>query len=102
MNTINMPGFTADASLYRTSEPYRMATILEALEVSPKLYLQRVRGPAGPIGLPGQDCEGACLHVCMLNGHATQQCIDSCRSTCTGSPFTALLAQGLTKIGSVI
>ncbi len=46
----------------------------------------RVRGPFGPIGLPGQDCEGACLHVCMMTGWGSQQCLRSCLSTCGGTP----------------
>jgi hypothetical protein len=88
MNRMNTPGFTAEASLYKTSNFYGMAATFEALEASGNLYLQRVSGPYGPIGLPGQNCEGACLHVCMLTGRATKECMDNCMSTCTGSPFT--------------
>jgi hypothetical protein len=53
----------------------------------------RVRGPFGPIGLPGQDCSGACLHVCMLTGWNVEQCYQSCLSTCGGIPG-GLLAFG--------
>lgn len=95
MHTMTMPGFTADASLYSTRAPYRRAPTLEARGSSSKLYLQRVSGPEGPIGLPGQDCSGACLHMCMQTGRATQQCIESCMSTCAGSPFMAQLGYAL-------
>lgn len=54
--------------------------------VSDAVVPLRVRGPFGPIGLPGQDCFGACLHVCMLSGWMLQQCLQSCMSTCSGTP----------------
>jgi hypothetical protein len=86
---MHSPGFTAEASLYKTSRPYGMVATSEALNASPGLYLQRVRGPTGPIGLPGQDCDGACSHICMIFGGGSQQCFDSCRSTCSGYPIAA-------------
>jgi hypothetical protein len=82
---MNIPGFTAEASLYKTRKPYGMAATFEASEVRAKLYLQRVSGPWGPIGLPGQDCLGACLHICMTFGGGAA-CRDSCLSTCHGTP----------------
>ena len=54
--------------------------------VSDAVMPHRVRGPEGPIGLPGQDCNGACLHVCMMSGWNVQQCMQSCLSTCGGTP----------------
>jgi hypothetical protein len=54
--------------------------------VSDAVKLLRVSGPYGPIGLPGQDCNGACLHVCMMSGSGLQQCLQSCMSTCGGTP----------------
>ena len=53
--------------------------------VSDAVVPLRVRGPFGPIGLPGQDCLGACLHVCMTFGGG-QQCLLSCMRTCGGTP----------------
>jgi hypothetical protein len=89
---VTVPLFTGEASLYKTSNLYSMATTFGALDGSSSVYPQRVSGPFGPFGLPGQDCAGACLHLCMLSGQATQACINSCQSTCTGSPFaTGLL-----------
>jgi len=82
---VTVPLFTGEASLYKTSKVYGMATTFGILDGSSSVYPQRARGPFGPFGLPGQDCAGACLHLCMLSGHAaTQECIDSCNSTCTG------------------
>jgi hypothetical protein len=53
--------------------------------VSDAVVPLRVSGPFGPIGLPGQDCFGACLHVCMTFGGG-QQCLLSCMRTCGGTP----------------
>jgi len=54
--------------------------------VSARIVPLRVSGPYGPIGLPGQDCAGACLHICMMSGWGVQQCVESCLSTCGGIP----------------
>ena len=86
---MNIPLFTAEASIYETSKLYGMATTFGTLDGSGSLYPQRVSGPFGPFGLPGQDCAGACLHLCMLSGQATQECLGMCLSTCSGSPFNA-------------
>jgi hypothetical protein len=88
---VTVPLFTSEASLYKTKNVYGMATTLGTSDGSGSVYPQRVIGPFGPFGLPGQDCAGACLHLCMLSGQATQACIDSCQSTCTGSPFATWL-----------
>jgi hypothetical protein len=53
---------------------------------SPAVVPLRVSGPFGPIGLPGQDCQGACLHICMMSGWGREQCMQSCLSTCGGTP----------------
>ncbi len=80
--TGDLPGFTAEASLYRTDRLYRMTTTLEPMQGSRTVGPQRATGPFGPIGLPGQDCEGACWHICMTFGGGLN-CIDECRNTCT-------------------
>jgi hypothetical protein len=91
MNRINIPGFTSEASLYKTSTPYSGAATLEALEVRTKLYLQRATGPTGPIGFPGQNCEGACWHMCMTNFGGVNpyfaRCMESCQASCSDLPF---------------
>ena len=89
---MKIPGFTAGASLYKTSRPYSMAVIFEGLDA--RLYPQRVTGPGGPIGLPGQDCQGACWHLCMSFGGGPN-CIDNCMRSCSGIPG------GLTTIGGL-
>ena len=84
---MTVPLFTGEMSLYKTSKLYGMATTFGTLDRSSSVYPQRVRGPFGPFGLPGQDCAGACFHLCVLSGQATQACINSCAITCTESPF---------------
>jgi hypothetical protein len=84
---MNIPGFTAEAAFYKATKQYFLAATFEASVVSTNVYLQRVSGPFGPFGLPGQDCSGACTHLCMLSGRASQECISSCMSTCTGFPL---------------
>lgn len=85
-----VPGFTAERSLYKPSRPYGVTATQEALDARPALYLQmrRATGPYGPIGLPGQDCEGTCPHICIMaaggsSGPYFDQCMASCASTCT-------------------
>jgi hypothetical protein len=89
MNRMRIPGFTAEASLCKIGKPYGTAIRFKFSEVITNLYPQRVSSPIGPIGLPGQDCGGACLHTCMLSGRVTQECMETCLSTCSGSPVIA-------------
>jgi hypothetical protein len=82
---MTLPGFTAADSLRCARKLYSMAATLDAGQASNVVHPQlgRPTGPYGPIGLPGQDCEGACLHVCMMNGGwGTDKCIADCVSTC--------------------
>lgn len=94
---MNIPGFTAEASLYKTSKHYGMAATLEAIELSTTLYpqMRRATGPYGPIGFPGQDCEGACWHVCMSTGGGRgwffEDCMNSCQSSCSEPSLIARL-----------
>ncbi|MCK6470086.1 MAG: hypothetical protein L6Q53_18110 [Candidatus Brocadia sinica] len=90
---MNMPEFTAEASLYKRSRPYGVAATLQAIHLSTIVYpqIRRATGPHGPIGFPGQDCYGACWHVCMTFGGFFDQCMDSCQSSCYESSFTARL-----------
>ena len=82
---MGMPGFTAEVSLHKTTQSHIAMATFQASQPSTNLYPQRVSGPSGPIGLPGQDCYGACLHICMTFGGGSG-CLVSCMSTCTGSP----------------
>jgi hypothetical protein len=92
---MNMPGFTAEASLNRTSEHYGMAATFEATQLAATLYPSRATGPFGPIGFPGQDCGGACWHVCMSSGlgHGPffDHCIDNCQRSCGETSFVSRL-----------
>lgn len=94
MKTMNMPGFTAEASLYKTSKHYSMAATLEGVGLSSTLYpqMRRATGPSGPIGFPGQDCGGACWHLCKMTGGGEwffDHCMNSCQSSCSQPSFNA-------------
>jgi hypothetical protein len=88
--TCDMPGFTAEATLCKTNRFYGMATTPEPTQGNGTVRLQRATGPTGPIGLPGQDCAGACLHMCMTFGGGSTfglgSCMAQCLSTCTDLP----------------
>jgi hypothetical protein len=93
---MNLPGFAAQASLYKTRRLYGFTTASKVTRANGTVDPQRATGPYGPIGLPGQDCSGACFHVCMIAsggrlGPYFDQCMDGCGSTCTGLSFAAEL-----------
>jgi hypothetical protein len=82
MNTV--PGFTAEASLFSSGRCYYVFAS-KALESATTVQMSRATGPFGPIGLPGQDCDAACEHICRTFGGGGifyDRCKDSCRSTC--------------------
>ena len=83
---MTLPEFSADASLYKTRSSYGMLATFSTQEKGGNLLLQRVSGPYGPIGLPGQNCQQACLHLCMMSGFDVARCVGGCLSTCGGSP----------------
>lgn len=59
MNTMNIPGFTAEVSLYKASERYRMARTINAMANDQKIVPQRI---------PLCSVEPECLNVCFLQG----------------------------------
>ncbi len=85
MNRMNIPGFVAEAALFETNRRYGGTVSAEdpgsRSRVSPQLG--RPTGPHGPIGLPGQDCSGACWHVCMSFGRGFfDPCVTNCMKSC--------------------
>jgi hypothetical protein len=89
----NLPGYTAENSLYQKRAHYRTVNNPEAMKVENAVYSQiraplfmgsRPTGPTGTIGLPGQNCYEACWHVCMTVGWwgPLEKCIEKCTSTC--------------------
>jgi hypothetical protein len=90
-----IPGFSANASLYRICGCYQTGgDTLKALQASytvcpqlqvPRLMTRRPRGPEGTIGLPGQNCEQACWHVCAtFTGSVTGPFFTKCLEDCVG------------------
>jgi hypothetical protein len=64
MNTMNMPGFTAEASLYKASERYSMARTVDAMANDQKILPQRIR-ICGHI-------DAECLSGCVAGGGGTR------------------------------
>jgi hypothetical protein len=58
---MNMPGFTAETSLYKTSGHYRMARTVNAIANGQKIIPQRV---------PLCEVEPECLQACFSLGYA--------------------------------
>lgn len=79
MNPAHLPEFTAERALDPSGGRFR--TTRRAPTAGRGVYPQAARGPWGPIGLPGQDCEGACLHICMTFGGGPN-CQSECRRNC--------------------
>ena len=60
MNIMNMPGFTAEASLYKASVRYGMARTVNAIANGQKIIPQRV---------PLCEVDPECLGWCQLSGY---------------------------------
>jgi hypothetical protein len=94
---MKLPGFTSEVLLDKKNRSYYMPANNEVTHSTHAVYLQlgiplsvgqRPTGPSGPIGLPGQNCEEACWHVCAMRWHgyrglAFRRCLMNCESTCT-------------------
>jgi len=76
MNTINnMPGFTADVSLYQTSGHYRTGR--------PTQMISAIYPAARPLGVGETTCDTYCCGVCSCCANkADQTCCANCGSTC--------------------
>jgi hypothetical protein len=87
---MTLPGFTAEVGLYRPNRAYGKSIGHQAApgdhtyRSDRMIMMQRVGGPHGPIGLPGQDCVSACMHNCERTGD--WWCVADCISTCRGLP----------------
>lgn len=102
---MNMPGFTADVSVYRTSNTYQAAygtlasnapaaAILSSLNPLPITAFPPQPPASGPVPgrIPHSDapiigllCYRICYSICrILFGH--EFCRDTCRSLCTRRP----------------
>jgi len=83
---MNLPEFTAEESLWRMAARW-VATTDTIQRSNAQIVPQRAMSPYGPIGLPGQDCEGACVHMCMTFGTgggfgSVSKCLAKCRYQC--------------------
>ncbi len=80
---MNVPGFTAEASLYHTSRPYQVAGMPEQVttSVQPTYFLGAYLGVVS--------CFGRCLGTCPRNpsGQVDRYCRYICAEQCGGAPY---------------
>lgn len=67
---MNMPGFTAEASLYKTSGNYRMIGTFDSVE--------------GSVQLAQGNCFRNCMEECVDEGLLPIQCLSICHHKCFG------------------
>jgi hypothetical protein len=72
---MNMPGFTAELSLYHPSEQYHTSQVRPAAEMRQGANFQLVT-PQLPIDPWGLRCRLNCLN--RFHGILLQQCLDNC------------------------
>jgi len=73
MNTMNMPGFTAEVSLYKTINHYHM---IEAIHQADGTVYAAQSGTGDPF------CFGRCFRECIEDGFPPFQCGPACRQEC--------------------
>jgi hypothetical protein len=76
MNTMKMPGFTAEVSLYKAINHYHM---IAAIHQADGTVHAAQFGPAYLI------CFRRCFRACIAGGGSGGQCSEECRSECTDS-----------------
>jgi hypothetical protein len=90
---MNMPQFTADASLYRTERRYQASSGLLAADHSGQVFPALV----GRWPIPGTQCEVNCIEVCTrFCGPTGWDCCNwetRCATTCQG-PVNHIVPQG--------
>ena len=73
MNVTNIPGFTAEASLYKAINPYHMIGML-----------QQADGVIRPAQIASDpSCFPECFRECIQEGIPPFQCGPACRRQCT-------------------
>jgi hypothetical protein len=93
MNTINMPGFTAETSLYETSKHYQSTTSQtysngEQVGISQLRPRVAVAPPGGGDGVPDcAVCFGICVAICVFTN--VPNCVDFCYDLCGCPPIPA-------------
>lgn len=95
---MKMPGFTAEASLYKTSEHYCMGGTLSKAALGTELVSAQLARPPYPllgigtlmvsdvcIGLCSGSCAMACIGACVWCPvcSACNECVDKCMGMCT-------------------
>src|SRR5215203_305949 len=61
--------------------------------VTAQIARDRPTGPYGPIGLPGQNCAGACIHICgsVIVANPPPGCLSDCLDSCVDEGLLALI-----------
>lgn len=77
MNTMHMPGFTAEVSLYETSNRYHM---IGAINQGDGTVQPAQNGSEDPF------CLTRCFRACIESGGSGFQCILECRNECNPQP----------------
>ncbi len=89
MNTMNMPGFTADAALYKTNGCYQSVATRDYSSEKQRVVSQLlVRAPVGGGGGNGAKgcavCAGLCYLICT--GVGETNCAERCYRLCCTDP----------------
>jgi hypothetical protein len=79
---MNLPGFRAQASLYKTSGSYHQAA--QAIDQNQRALLvsQGCTTICTPDPPPPPDCVPACVMDCRRRGGIALQCLAECRERC--------------------
>lgn len=90
MNATNMPGFTAEASLFLKGGYHFSVTVAshihrkDGVVIPQRFKLPRITVIPGPLM---SDCESACTHDCLVGGGGVSDCSLACNYHCN-EPLT--------------
>lgn len=94
MNATNMPGFTAEVSLFQRNGYYFSVNVASHTHRKDGVVIpQRFKRPRITVipGLdfwqPMSDCESACTHDCLVGGGGVSDCSLACNYHCN-EPLT--------------